>query len=187
MPKRKFKLNSEKLLSFSAMAISFITLLIFIYQTNLMSRQNYLSIMPYLDMSTTNNSIESSREYNFQLNLKNHGVGPAIIESVRCKYKGKTYDLKDYNYYFFEFLLKQFPELKKVGNYSASSLDKGMAIPANSAYNILSVNDSLGYHLITEVLGQMDSEGFDYEIVYKSIQDERWLIHDNSEGPQKLK
>lgn len=183
MPKRKFKLNSEKLLSFSAMAISFITLLIFIYQTNLMSRQNYLSIMPYLDMSTTNNN----NQHNFQLNLKNHGVGPAIIESVNCKYQGKTFDLKDYNNYFFDFLREQFPELKKIHSYSSSSLDKGMAIPANSSYNVFAINDSLGYQLITNILDKIDSEDFDYEIVYKSIQDERWLIHDDSEGPQKLK
>ena len=76
MPRAKIKWNSDKLLSLSAISISFITLIIFIYQTNIMSRQNYISIMPYLDLSTTNDV----SDYHFELNLKNHGVGPAIIE-----------------------------------------------------------------------------------------------------------
>ncbi|PHN05727.1 hypothetical protein [Flavilitoribacter nigricans] len=185
MFKRKIKFNSEKLLSISAMGISFITLIIFIYQTNLMSRQNNLSIMPYLDLSTTENS--ANREYTYQLNLKNHGIGPAIIVSVRCMYRGKSYDLKDYDNYFFRFLEEQLPELKQLTRTSASSLDRGMAIPANTSYNIFTVKDSLGYQLITAGLQKMIAEGFDYEIVYKSIQDERWMIDYNSEGPRKLK
>ena len=32
------------------------TLIIFIYQTNLIRKQNYLSILPYLSISTSDNS-----------------------------------------------------------------------------------------------------------------------------------
>ena len=56
MAAKKIKWNSERILSLSAMSISFITLIIFIYQTNLMSKQNYLSILPYLQLSTSNDS-----------------------------------------------------------------------------------------------------------------------------------
>ena len=82
----KFKWSSEKILGLTAMSISFITLIIFIYQTNLMNRQNHISILPYLDMATT----ENKEENRFELNLRNHGVGPAIIERVTVRYKGKT-------------------------------------------------------------------------------------------------
>jgi len=73
------------------MSISFLTLIIFIYQTNLMSKQNFLSILPYLQISTSDNKAENT----FSLDIKNHGVGPAIIESVIIYYKGEKHDLRD--------------------------------------------------------------------------------------------
>ncbi|MBT8223808.1 MAG: hypothetical protein KJN96_11640, partial [Eudoraea sp.] len=60
MAKRKINWNSDRILGLSAMSISFITLVIFIYQTNLMSKQNYLSILPYLQLSTSNDSENNS-------------------------------------------------------------------------------------------------------------------------------
>ena len=75
MGKVKINWNSERILSLSAMSISFITLIIFIYQTNLMSKQNYLSILPYLQLSTSND-IEKNT---YTLSIQNYGVGHAII------------------------------------------------------------------------------------------------------------
>lgn len=179
----RIKWNSERLLSLSAISISFITLVIFIYQTNLMSRQNYLSIMPYLALSTTRNA----GEHLFELNVKNHGVGPAILESVTLVYQNKKYNLTDYNDDLFQFLKATAPDLDSIKNMSSSTLNKGMAIPANYDYNVLRVKESPGdYQLMTEVLDKLLENGLDYEIIFKSIQDERWLIHLNSEGPEKL-
>lgn len=84
MPKIKINWNSEKLLSLSAMFISFFTLIIFICQTNLISKQNYISILPYLSVTITENRATDT----FEFNLENHGVGPAIIESVTMLHKG---------------------------------------------------------------------------------------------------
>jgi hypothetical protein len=36
-------------------------------------------------------------------------------------------------------------------------------------------------------LEQLLDEGLEYDIVYKSIQDERWRIHNNTKGPEKLR
>ena len=184
MSKTKIKWNSDKLLGLSAISISLITLVIFIYQTNIMSRQNYISIMPYLDVSTTHNI----GNHTFELNLKNHGVGPAIIESAAMLYEGKSYKLTDYDNQLFAFLVSKAPALDSIKSVSSSTLDKGMAIPANSTYNIFRVSGSAeAYQLVTEALNQMLENGLDYEIIYKSIQDERWRLHHNSEGPEKLR
>ena len=91
----KIKWNSERILSLSAMSISFITLIIFIYQTNLMNKQNYLSILPYLQVSTSNNSEGNS----YLLSIQNYGVGPAIIESVKMQYQGQEYDLRGFSWW----------------------------------------------------------------------------------------
>ncbi|GJM33159.1 MAG: hypothetical protein DHS20C18_21600 [Saprospiraceae bacterium] len=183
MPKIKIKWNSERLLSFSAMSISFITLIIFIYQTNLMSKQNYLSIMPYLDFSQT----RDFENHVYEVKLENHGIGPAIIESATIVYQNKRHNLSDYNNELYTFLRSMVPALDSLQNVSSSTLDKGMAIPANTEYTILSVKGPPeDYQLIQEGIKKLIEEGMDYEIVYKSIQDEHWLIHNNSEGPKKL-
>ncbi len=183
MSKFKLKFNSERLLSLSAMGISFITLLIFIYQTNLMSKQNYLSIMPYLDLSTTVDGSTSTYEFR----LKNHGIGPAIIESVTLIYQGKRHNLAEYNNEWTLFLKKNVPELDSLKYFSSATLNKGMAIPANSDYLFLGIKGSPeDFDLMKKTIEKMLSEGLDYEIVYKSIQDEHWMIHQDSEGPRKL-
>ncbi len=179
----KIKWKSEKVLSISAMSMSFITLLIFVYQTNLMREQNNLSILPYLAVTTTTNSAVPV----FELNMENHGIGPAIIESVELTYKDTTYNLNDYDNSMYKFFVILVPELDSIKHFSHSSLEKGMAIPANSLYNILKVNDSLEeFHLMAKTMKDLLEDGFNYEIIYKSIQNERWLIHYNSQGPQKL-
>ncbi len=163
------------------MSISFITLIIFIYQTNLMSKQNYLSILPYLQVSTSNNASVNT----FSLDLLNHGVGPAIIESVQFQIQGKEYDLKDYDNYLYDFLVTQDTVLNSLKYVSTSTLDPGMAIPANSTYNVFKVTFTEEDQWILKRMIEL-LESLAYEIRYKSIQDEHWVIHDASEGPEKL-
>lgn len=179
----KLKWNSDKILSLSAMSISVLTLIIFIYQTNLMSKQNYLSILPYVQISTSDDKAENT----FSLDIKNHGVGPAIIESVIIYYKGEKHDLRDYDNYLYNYLKSEMPVLDSVKFFSSSTLDKGIAIPANSSYNVFSVQDSeKDYNLLTTSLEELLRNGLRYEITYRSIQNERWMIYNNSEGPEKL-
>ena len=136
--KPKIGWNSERVLSLSAMGISFITLIIFIYQTNLMSRQNDLAILPYLQVSESTDYESSS----YKLSLLNHGVGPAILESVIIEYSGKRYDLKDYDNELFQLLATISPQLDSIKAISISTLDKGIAIPANTPYEIFRVSNN---------------------------------------------
>lgn len=183
MTKRSISWNSERILSLSAMLISVITLLIFIYQTNLMRRQNYLSIMPYLLLSTTRDKSEQL----FSVSLKNHGVGPAIIESTTLIYQGKAYHLRDYNFELLRVLTVLAPELDSLHTYSSSSLDKGIAIPANYTYQLLESRQSAeAYELLNSTIDKLLANGLDYEIIYRSIQEERWVIRLQSDGPKRL-
>lgn len=178
------KWNSEKILSLAAISMSFVTMLIFIYQTNLMRRQNYITILPYLATATTENIAENQ----FQLNLKNMGVGPAIIETATITYQGKTYDLTEFDDEIFNILLKLDPALDSIKHFSTGTLNKGLAIPANTSYSLLLVQGTAEeYELITRRLGQLLANGLGYQIVYKSIQEEKWLIHNNSDGPIRLR
>ncbi len=183
MSKFKLRWNSEKILGISAMSISFITLIIFVYQTNLMSKQNYLSILPYLQVSTSNNAAENT----FAISLLNHGVGPAIIESVTMIYNGKSADLADHNNEILLYLISVKPSLDSIQNFNSSNIGKGIAIPANSVYSLLSIKESpKDYEIFANGLIELLQDGLQFEIVYRSIQNERWMITDNSEGPIKL-
>ncbi|NNJ88801.1 MAG: hypothetical protein HKP53_05320 [Eudoraea sp.] len=181
----KFKLNwnTEKILGISAMSISFITLIIFVYQTNLMSKQNYLSILPYLQVSTSNNAAENS----FTISLLNHGVGPAILESVTMIQDGKRNDLADYKNEILPYLVSIKPSLDSIQYFSSSTIGKGIAIPANSSYTLLKIKESQkDYEMFTAGLNELEQDGLQFEIVYKSIQNERWMISNISDGPVKL-
>jgi hypothetical protein len=183
MGKRKIIWNSDRLLSITAMVMSFITLIIFVYQTNLMRKQNYLSILPYVQFSVLDDGETSS----YGLSLKNHGVGPAIVESVILEYQGNRYNLKDYNNELHTFLAYIRPELDSIANFTYGSLDPGIAIPANSSYIILYLKESAeDYSLLKKGIEALLHNGLRYEIIYRSIQDERWMIHNNTEGPVKL-
>lgn len=183
MSERKRKWNSEKLLSISAMSISFLTLVIFVYQTNLLSKQNYLSILPYLALTTTYNKGEDT----FELNLENHGVGPAIIESISVSYQGKTEDLAEYGNSTIAYLQAKKPRLDSIKHLSHSTVDWGMAIPVNSKFNVVAVRNSpVDYELMVAELGSLLEEGMVFEVIYKSIQNERWRIGSDSMEPEAL-
>ena len=180
---KRIQWNSERILSISAMLISFITLVIFIYQTNLMSRQNYLSILPYLALSISN----SPGTNQFSLAIENHGVGPAIIESVIIRHNGEKHDLADYKNEVLTFLRAVAPQLDSINVVSYSTLDKGMAIPVGMSYNIIKVDQSESdYNLLNNTLNALLAEGLYFEITYRSIQNERWRITNDTEGPEKL-
>lgn len=148
-----------------------------------MSKQNYLSILPYLQISTSDDKAKNT----FSLDIKNHGVGPAIIESVIMYYKGEKHDLREYDDSLYNFLKSEMPVLDSVAFFSFSTLDRGIAIPANTNYNVFKIFESeRDYDLLIKSIGELLRKGLRYEITYRSIQDERWVIHSNSEGPQKL-
>jgi len=178
----KIKWNSERLLSLTAMGMSFLTLVIFIWQTNLLSRQNYLSILPYLQLSTS----DDPHSHSFELRFKNHGVGPAILESVTMEYRGTRFNLRDYNDQIMELLANFNPELDSI-HFTYSTLNNGIAIPANSTYSFLTIENSpKDYNLITKALTELQEKGLKYEIVYRSLLNERWLLQNDSAGPVKL-
>lgn len=180
---KRVKWNSEKIVSISAIAISFITLLIFIYQTNLMSRQNYLSILPYVLVSTSDNSANNT----YKITLDNYGVGPAILEGVTMSYQGQVEDLGDYDNEFLKYLKAKTPALDSIQGISYSTLDKGVAIPPGEEYNILTIyNSEEDYKLYKGVLLDLLKNGLDFEIRYKSIQEEHWKINSSSRGPIKI-
>lgn len=171
--------NTDRVVGLSAMFISVLTLITFIYQTKLMQKQAKLSVLPYLSVSSSYNTGD---EPSFKLILINEGVGPAIIESRKVFYKGEEYDVD-----FFDFLAQQIPGLDSTENISHASFNYGSILPAGEdLYLIAAFGDRGTVDFLAASLQEMNTEDLDYEIVYRSIYGERWKVTNARGLPNQL-
>ncbi|NKI30923.1 hypothetical protein [Croceivirga thetidis] len=173
----KKQLNTDRILGISAMLISLMTLVIFIYQTNIMREQSKLSVKPRLDFTTNfggNDSITTIQEV-----IENKGLGPAIIDSIYFKFKEERYPIDIEN-----FLGEKLPKVLETGYLAQSAtLGRGTTISPGEErpiYTYVINSDKLPE--VMEYLGVTD-EGenpFPIEVIYTSIyEDELWKMDNN--------
>lgn len=178
------KLNTERILGVSAMIISILTLIIFIYQTNIMREQSKLSVKPRLDFTTNfdqKDSIVIIKEV-----IENKGLGPAIIDSIYFNYKGDLYPVD-----IETFLKKQLPKLLEIGYLPQhATLGKGTTISQNEEKTIFT------YHIpmskvedLYAYLGMSseDDNPFPIEVIYTSIYEDEFWKMDNNDLDQPIK
>lgn len=70
-----------------ALLLSIVALGISAYQTRVMQSQARASVWPYLAIGAS--FFDQGEKAGFRLNVSNHGVGPALIKSVRMAVDGK--------------------------------------------------------------------------------------------------
>ncbi|GMN10282.1 hypothetical protein MTsPCn9_13030 [Croceitalea sp. MTPC9] len=171
------KISTDRILGISAMLISLLTLIIFIYQTNIMKEQSKLSVKPRLDFTTNFDQKDSTiiiREV-----IENKGLGPAIIDSIYFKYKDGAYPVD------IETLIKkEIPKLLEFGYLSQhATLSKGTTISPNEERFIFT------YHIpmsqlenLYSYLGMSDEDDnpFPIEVIYTSIyEDNKWMMNND--------
>jgi len=172
--------STDRILGLSAMFISLLTLITFVYQTNLMKKQAGLSVLPYLAISST---YANGADPTYQLKLVNQGVGPAIIESRIIRYNNKEYRGE-----FHEFLVEQMPALDTLSGLSYAAFDYGSVLPSGEEIFVIAAFEDLEVvNLVASKLEELAELGLDYEIIYRSIYDDRWMITSQSDLPTKLK
>ncbi|MGX1930240.1 hypothetical protein [Flagellimonas sp. 2504JD4-2] len=175
--KKKFW-SSDKLVGLVAILISLITLIIFVKQTNIIEKQSRLSAMPYLLLSQSYVGAENK----FSLELINHGVGPAIIDSTVIIYQGKVHHKELY-----EFLTSELEAMDSIPILNYATLEKGSAIPAGGERNILTVGGSKqAFDAFLVLFEELQANGLDFEIRYRSIYDDQWRIGSDTDLPEKL-
>jgi len=175
-PLRKW--SADRLLGISAISVSFMTFLVLIYQTQIIREQQLLSALPYLQ---TGNIGFSAPDYTFY--LKNEGVGPAFIEDIVIKYKGKVWEGKD----LAEFLMETDPAVGQLPNIYYSNIKPGMLIPAGGSLSVIDVRQDHQTSLkFADILSSYEEQGFGFELIYSSVYGERWKITHESIAPEKL-
>ncbi|MDB4293092.1 hypothetical protein N9954_06745 [Maribacter sp.] len=177
MAKKRFW-TSDRIVSFSAISISLFTLLVFARQTSIIEKQSRLSALPYLNIETGYNPDE---DY-ITLTLNNYGVGPAIIEEMKISYEGKTFEMD-----FASFLQTDFFQNDSIAVLSSASIDKGLAIPANSERIAVKFGGSGDRYIKAgKFLRKLEKNDFDYEIIYSSIYEDKWRIRKSEDIPEEL-
>lgn len=182
--------TTEKIFSLSAMMVSLLTLVVFIYQTNLIRQQQYMSVFPYLNLS---NKYSGSLQYQYV--LQNNGIGPALIDSVKITApNGKIYnDLVNY-------LDDVIPSEDSIW-YLHSNIRKGRLIPVDEAIPLiqlvspevlvnLGVKDTTGLPKNTisdaeELWHILNDDSLEIQIVYTSIYDEKWSLSNRDGVPER--
>ena len=186
------KLNTDRIVSLSAMVVGVGSLIIILYQTQLMREAQHASALPYLSIA-----INSNDEGVF-VTLRNVGVGPALIDDVRVRYQGRELAGDPYDFY---------TGLKRAGDRGEISVDKVMAgrlIPAGEGIRMLGVAGADREPMLAELLRLFDIAEVPeawyagvgtsrsgaakavIEITFSSIYGDRWRIRSDAIVPEEL-
>ena len=176
--------NSEKLLGLSALFISLMTLIVFVYQTNLIRKQQYMTVYPHLDIVNNN-----SGSLNYKYVLENRGVGPAFITSIEVSdLNGNKYDD------LVAYVEANLPAKDSIA-YHYSDIGIGRLISANEKIYLFGLSDpqylkNIGYPPNTveganKLRAILNSDSLRYKIIYESVYGESWTLSSESSIPVK--
>lgn len=183
--------TSEKLLSLTALLVSLSTLIVFVYQTNLIRQQQFMSVYPYMNLGN-----EYSGTLKYKYILSNEGIGPAFIESVKITSPDKEVfnDLVDYvdhlaisedSIWYFHSNLnagKLIPSNKKIPLIQLVNKEMLMELGLSDLEG-LPMNTIEGSKMLYQIL---NDDSLNIEIIYSSVYGERWILKNHTNTPVKL-
>jgi len=195
---RSIHIDTDRVLSLSAMVIGVGSLFVILYQTHLMRQSQHASVMPYLMIGFTSNS------GGIHVNLRNAGIGPALINDVRIRHATGEKATDPYT-----FFLQGDANRRKLP-LTVDSAVAGRLIPAGEGIQMVGVDgqfltDDTRGGIFKELLQTFDLaevprnwyEGVGLaatdqrraviEVVYSSIYGDRWRIRSNSFAPEAVR
>jgi hypothetical protein len=170
------KLDTDRIVSLSAMVVGVSSLFIILYQTQLMREQQHASVMPYLMIAVVSNPNGTL------LTLRNAGIGPALIDDVRIRRKGEEFAGDP-----FDFLSEERPAA--LPGLGVDKIQPGRLIPAGESIRMLEIEGGEpGQRLLVELLKTFEiaevprswyAAGQDkavIEITYSSVYGDKWRV-----------
>lgn len=175
---KKSIMSTDRIVGVSAIVISLATLTVLIFQTNLMHEQRRQSVFPYLMIGNYGTNTPD-----FKIVLENKGVGPALIESVKVNYQDSTYLMDLPN-----FLYQNIKEMDSISNIYHSNIFEGYLIKPGEQIPILQIDNSLqdATKLLNVFRDLQQNGNLGFEIVFKSIYDEKWVLTDRDATPRTI-
>ncbi len=150
------KLNTDRILSVSAILIGLMTLVVYFIQTRLIIDQQHAGVWPCIELSGTNDFKGTKDKESFSVNVMNKGIGPALIKKVEIKYRGKVFnDFGDV-----------FREATGSSNFINSSLE-GRTMASNEVIQPVQIPLSIEGHKFAQVFYHRDTT--QVKIYYQSV------------------
>jgi hypothetical protein len=183
------KWDTDRIVALSAMAVGLCTLFITLYQTYLTRQAQSASVLPYLVFAINSNDAGA------YITLRNDGVGPAMVQDLRIRYRGAEHRKDPY-----DFFLEQQPNANG-GGLTVDRVMAGRLIPAGSTVQMLgSVGGPQRVPMLTELLrlfaiaevpkawlvtlGATGTDKAVIEITYTSVYGDRWRLRSDESVPK---
>lgn len=159
--------TSDKILTFAAIFISCLALIVSIFQTRILQKQSDAAVWPRLTCGAG-----YGPDY-YKYMVRNQGVGPAVVSSIQYNYKDTTFNLVHE-------LMNYFAELESAEidgpvrlNYGYGNIYIGDVIGVGDEREVYTAKDStsvgLGYKYFNETQILID---------YCSINENCWRLKD---------
>lgn len=82
---KKSSLKPDLIIALMALVIGIGTMIVYVYQARIMSKQQHASVWPFLEVSITQGQLGT------YISVENKGVGPAIVKSTKIEVDSLTY------------------------------------------------------------------------------------------------
>ncbi len=135
------KVNTDRVLSLSAMVVGVGSLAVILYQTHLMRQSQHAAVLPYLMIAVNSN------EHGVFLNLRNAGIGPAVIDRVHVLHQDREHPGDAY-----DFVLSVRSE-QATQSLSVDKILDGRLIAAGETIQMMGVPGVEGQSWLRELLG----------------------------------
>jgi hypothetical protein len=185
-------MSTDRVESVSAMVVAVASLGFAGYQATLLRQWQAAAVLPYVMVSLTANDDGT------YVVVRNSGVGPALVEDVRIRHRGRALETDPYEFYVTERGLPpgialEFDKLPPGRLISAGEWVLTLGAAGEGADALL--EELLGVFDIADVPnGWYDAAGVPrsgpdkavVEITYSSLQGERWRVTSNNLAPERL-
>jgi hypothetical protein len=183
--------TTDRIVSLSAMVVGVGSLFVIVYQTHLMRQAQSASALPYLMVGMQANAEGA------YLTLSNTGLGPALIEHVRIRHQGRTFDEDPH-----DFFVRMRPD-RNIGALSVDRITVGRLIPAGSRLMTLGMDGEERVPMLVDLLRMFQLADVPQswlvthkvpvdptnraviEIGYASVYGERWRITSDRLVPER--
>ncbi|MDW3192372.1 MAG: hypothetical protein R8G66_08405 [Cytophagales bacterium] len=156
---KKKKVNSALIIAILALVINIITASIYIYQASIMREEQHAAVWPHVEWG-----LHYVQDESFYLEVRNNGVGPALIKDTEMKLNGTIAPSIDS-------LLVLATGTRSLPHVYGT-VDNRVIAPGESI-KLINVTDDLWAERLFYKIAH--SNKFEYTIAYESIYGQQWI------------
>ncbi len=184
--KTEVKWNADRVVSISAIIVSVATLIMILYQTNLMRQEQRASVMPSLQIGYNVKTEDSI--FNEKIAIRNLGLGPAFVYKILIKKENNTYEGDLYSYFDSINSNKNAISMKRTDGHFIIPKNENITIYEKESTPNSEVFLAYYFEYSVEIFKNSDENPNKavIEIYYKNVYGDRWKISSDQSIPVVL-